>query len=306
MCPLFIMLVGLPGSGKSTYANTFRSQLLSEINDERVVIISSDAIRKELYGDESIQTDPARVFSLMEERTLDELDKGSVVLYDATNINRKNRSNILSKIPPYASKWCIITWAPVEECIRRDSLRSRSVGKFVIDKMVRQFEAPYYDEGFEVINVMYPEGFDSNSFFETVIENTKIEHDNPHHSLSIYEHMQASEKNMRMISSKEELCLAASYHDIGKPYVKSFKNKKEEETATAHYYNHENVGAYLSYGLLLNVYIEDDSDKNRTLYIPWLIGSHMGPFSNNKYYKNLPTYLKNDIDMLHRADLEAH
>ena len=93
MCPLFIMLVGLPGSGKSTYANTFRSQLLSEINDERVVIISSDAIRKELYGDESIQTDPARVFSLMEERTLDELDKGSVVLYDATNINRKNRSN---------------------------------------------------------------------------------------------------------------------------------------------------------------------------------------------------------------------
>ena len=74
----------------------------------------------------------------------------------------------------------------------------------------------------------------------------------------------------------------------------------------SHYYNHENVGAYLSYGLLLNFYIENDSDKNRTLYIPWLIGSHMGPFSNNKYYKNLPTYLKNDIDMLHRADLEAH
>ena len=118
--------------------------------------------------------------------------------------------------------------------------------------------------------------------------------------------MKASEKNMRMMSSKEELCLAAGYHDIGKPYVKSFVNKQGEGTSTAHYYNHENVGAYLAYGLLLNFQIENDPDRNRTMYIPWLIGSHMGPFSNNKYYKKLPTYLKNDVDMLNKADLEAH
>ena len=42
------MMVGLPASGKSTYA-----KLLAEEVDG--IIVSSDAIRKEWYGDENIQ-----------------------------------------------------------------------------------------------------------------------------------------------------------------------------------------------------------------------------------------------------------
>lgn len=40
--PEFVMLVGLPGSGKSTYAQTL---------NETHSIHSSDAIREELFGD---------------------------------------------------------------------------------------------------------------------------------------------------------------------------------------------------------------------------------------------------------------
>jgi hypothetical protein len=32
----------------------------------------------------------------------------------------------------------------------------------------------------------------------------------------------------------------------------------------------------------------------------------MDPFLNTKYWRNLPTFLKKDIDLLHEADLNAH
>lgn len=64
---------------------------------------------------------------------------------------------------------------------------------------------------------------------------------------------------------------------------------------TAHYYQHQCVGAWASYGI-------DDI----TPYSAWLISTHMEPFFNSKYYKNLPPFLKKDIDLLHEADLAAH
>ena len=40
--------------------------------------------------------------------------------------------------------------------------------------------------------------------------------------------------------------------------------------------------------------------------VAWLVSTHMAPFLNEKYYKNLPSYLKNSVDLLHKADLAAH
>ena len=52
--PTFTMMVGLVGSGKSTYAK----QLAEETN---AIICSSDAIRKELCGDENSQDNIAEL-----------------------------------------------------------------------------------------------------------------------------------------------------------------------------------------------------------------------------------------------------
>lgn len=88
--PKFYMLCGLPASGKSHYALDLQRIMSNETN-EKTVIVSSDNIRKELYGDENIQGNPEEVFNLVHERILQSLNNGVNVIYDATNLKRKYR-----------------------------------------------------------------------------------------------------------------------------------------------------------------------------------------------------------------------
>ena len=284
--PRLILLVGVPGSGKTTYAK--------EYIEANTVHLSSDTIRAELYGDESIQGDPARVFSLMQTRAIETLNDGKDVIYDATNITRKDRASIINICPKFAKIEAHIIWAPIEVCLERDASRDRTVGKEVIDRMLKRSQAPYYDEGIDEIKVIYPNGFDFIEYKGDVISAMLIPHDNPHHTLSIYSHCMEAFEEMCHLSIDDNIHRAVLWHDIGKPYVKAFVDSKGNPCEYAHYYQHQCVGAWMSYGLSSNI------------HIAWLISTHMDSFLNTKYYNNLPPFLKNDIELLHKADKAAH
>ena len=287
--PSLILLVGIPGSGKTTYAKNYIEQ------NPNTIHLSSDAIRKEFYGDENIQGNPGDVFSLMQKRAVEALNNGSNVLYDATNVTRKDRAGIIGVCPKFAKIECHIIWAPIETCIERDTKRERTVGKEVIDRILKIFQAPYYDEGIDEIKIIKPSNFNSIDYYKDVTSAMDIPHDNHHHTLNIKQHCIEAYEELECKTNKFSLLSAAWWHDIGKPYVKSFTDAKGRPCDEAHYYQHQCVGAWVSYGV-------DDI----TPYSAWLISTHMEPFFNSKYYKNLPPFLKRDIDLLHEADLAAH
>lgn len=288
MRPTLILLVGVPGSGKTTYAQKY----IQEHTD--IIHLSSDNIRKELWGDESIQGDNNEVFSLMQTRAIDALNNGQSVVYDATNITRKDRSYIITLCPKFVKIESHIIWAPIETCIERDAERERTVGKAVIDKMLKRFQAPYYDEGIDEIKIILPDRFDDEIYAYNCLESMKIPHDNPNHTLNIYDHCY---KAFKYFDEQDEftLALTAILHDVGKPYVKAFMDNKGNSSEIAHFYQHHCVGAWMSYGII-----------NVTPFIAWLISTHMDPFLNTKYYHKLPIYLKKQIDLLHEADKAAH
>lgn len=288
--PSLIILCGIPGSGKSTYAKNY-----IEHNPD-AIHLSSDTIRKELYGDENIQGNPGDVFSLMQKRAIEALNNGHNVVYDATNITRKDRQSVISICPKFVRIECRIIWAPIEVCIERDSKRERTVGKEVIDRMLKRFQAVYYDEGIDAIQIIEPNNFNQTSYHNKCFDDMKIPHDNPHHTLGVYEHCgEAAKYISELYPLKVDMIAAAEMHDIGKPYVKSFIDSKGNSCDIAHYYQHQCVGAWISYGCAWG-----------SPYVAWLISTHMDPFLNTKYYNNLPSFLKKDIDLLHEADLNAH
>lgn len=286
--PKLIILCGIPGSGKTTYAQEY-------IKKYGGLHLSSDLIRKELYGDESTQGNPSEVFALMQNRAIEALNNGMTVLYDATNITRKDRSNIISACPKFVKIEAHVIWSTIETCIERDAARNRTVGTAVIDKMLKRFQPPFYDEGFDEIKVILPYDFNSVYYSGIVMSAMDIPHDNPHHSVGIKEHCMEAYMNACSLGVNSELELAALWHDIGKPYTKAFVDSKGNPCETAHYYSHHNVSAWMSYGM-----------TNSTPFIAWLVGNHMEPFFDTKYYKNLPPYLKTYIDNLHKCDLDAH
>lgn len=289
--PELIVLIGLPGSGKTTHAKKY-VETMSKWGD--IIHLSSDAIRAELYGNESEQGNPAEVFSLMQRRALDALSNDVSVVYDATNVTRKDRASILSICPKYAFAEARLIWEPIEDCIRNDASRERTVGKTVIDKMLKRFQAPWYDEGFGTITV-YHEPLDQWSYTRKCLDEINIPHDNPHHTLGVKDHCFAAERFARNNGYSDDIVWAARWHDVGKPYVKAFVDGKGNPSETAHYYQHNCVGAYMAYGL-----------SEVTFYRAWLISAHMDPFMNTKYYNNLPRLYKRDIDLLHQCDLNSH
>lgn len=285
--PKLILLVGIPGSGKTTYAKNYIT------NDKNTIHLSSDKIREELWGNEAIQGDNNEVFSLMQSRAIEALNNGQDVIYDATNVTRKDRSYIIDRCPKFAKIEAHIIWAPIETCIERDAARERTVGKEVIDKMLKRFQPVYYDEGIDDIKLIRPNNFSSKEYVAKTIDTMNIPHDNPHHTLNVVDHCDVACYYAEEHGMNKNILYAALIHDVGKPYVKSFKDSKGNDTDTAHYYSHDNVGAWIAYGLC-------------GVDTAWLVGNHMGPFLNTKYYNKLPNFLKKQIDLLHECDLNAH
>lgn len=307
--PKLFMLIGLPGSGKSTFARN-KVKFYDDCNKTRLEIVSSDDIREELYGTRSCQKDPARVFEIVHERIINSLEQGWDVIFDATNITRKNRASLLKKIPAYTEKFAQICWAPISTCIERDLKREFSVKADVIWKMAYKFQMPFYDEGFDHICISYPENFNYKAYIEEDIlnpSNINMSHDSPYHSFSIWEHCKKAKEYAINNKFSSFVVDAAMYHDIGKFFTKSFINSKGEVTDRAHFYNHENVGAWLTLGVFNNSTVDNES----IIFTAWLVSQHMSIYAlrqsgRNKYLDHLPHTWYHDLYNLFECDQAAH
>ncbi len=90
-------LIGIPASGKSTFA-----QLLAQTGDYQ--IISTDAIRQQLYGDEKIQGNWLEIEAEMLKQMQEAIALHRGIIYDATNIKRAWRLDLLEKITRQVEK----------------------------------------------------------------------------------------------------------------------------------------------------------------------------------------------------------
>lgn len=306
MSQFFTMLVGLPGSGKSTKAKEW----VERWPGGEVVIVSSDSIRKELWGDESIQEEPAKVFEVAHSRIRKYLKEGYDVIFDATNLSAKRRIALLHQIDSWGidcGKGCAVIGATIEECIDHQNDRDRKVPVEVIWKMARSFQVPLKSEGWDSITIHSTGKHYDLDFY--LYKCQSIPHDNHHHTLSIGRHMDATAKDIKLKITLPVLYYAAKFHDIGKYYTKTFTNSKGEPTEEAHYYGHQNVGAYMClFGRAdqyFGGYFQNRAD------IATLVQYHMEPyFRDEKGMKKLEQQLGDRLfyylTQLHESDKAAH
>ena len=144
MRELFI-LVGLPASGKTTFANIFN-------RSKDVVVLSSDAIREELFGDANDQSNNKLVFKTLHNRAKEALLDCKDVIYDATSLTKDIRANIIKEVGGEALAInCLFFDVSLKQCLRRNKKRDRKVPKKVIKDMAKRLEKPTKDEGFDYV-----------------------------------------------------------------------------------------------------------------------------------------------------------
>ena len=296
--PEFIMMVGIPGCGKSHKSN--------ELAADGYAIHSSDALREELNMHEPNQS--GIIFDTMHKNIQKDMIAGKNIVYDATNLARKRRIAYLESIKKFGyKKICYLFMIPVDVCKERNAKRTgyAFVPDYVYDRMLRSYEVPMLEEGWDEIVPIY-------SDFNYDLPDMNISQDNPHHTLTLAGHM---DKAYHSLSDDVDdlIAIATKYHDIGKIYTKKFENYKGEPTEHAHYYGHENYGAYIFLVLWASKYSKIYS-FDKALHIAQLINWHMAPFL--RWDKSAKTYEKDlrllgqqfidEIDIIHEADLYAH
>jgi predicted kinase len=148
------MLIGLPGSGKSTLAQ----QLLLGDDSLKLQLISTDAIRAQLFGDESIQGSWILVWNqvkLQFQQAVEQISQLQVreAIYDATNAGRKQRREVITLARECGFTQITGLWVdtPVQVCLERNQRRSREVPEDVIWHMYRQLHdvPPALSEGMD-------------------------------------------------------------------------------------------------------------------------------------------------------------
>lgn len=140
-----VLAVGLPASGKSTYF-AWRG----------IAPLSSDLLRRLLWGDETDQRLPHFVFGALRELLRLRLLAGARVTYvDATNITRRDRAPFFRLAKQFGCAVDAIFFdTPLDVCLERNRRRARRVPEAAIRRMAARLEIPTQEEGFRRIAVV--------------------------------------------------------------------------------------------------------------------------------------------------------
>lgn len=257
-----IIMCGLPASRKSTHAKYIS-------HHENAIILSSDDLRVELYGNVNHQQSNGELFQELYKRAKLNLANGQNVIIDATNISKKKRINFINEFKQYQKEVVYIS-ANFASCVMADKYREKSVGYSVLDRMYKQLQIPVKEEGWDKVSYYFNENYhygtadlitliaSQNTYEELFEELNKfslfediegLSHDSSYHSLSVSRHTYyVWNYILNNYYGEDRLIMlwSALLHDVGKAHCKNFK----EGSRYANFIGHENVSAQITMNFL--------------------------------------------------------
>jgi predicted kinase len=154
--PDFIMLVGVPGSGKSTWTRQFL-----ETATKTFAVISTDDVLEGIAASRGISYSEAfkKYFKAAKREALQRFEHakaaGYSIVWDQTNMASSKRKSVLASVPKDYIKTAMVFIVPEAELNCRLAAREAETGKhippFVMRDMFKNYEEPTKAEGFDQV-----------------------------------------------------------------------------------------------------------------------------------------------------------
>lgn len=156
--PEIIVLIGLPGSGKSTWVRN----MLAKTDVDYVVVSSDDEIERMAAADGLTYNDVfdkyvGKATGIMKQKFKDAVNNGKSIIWDQTNMSPKKRRGILNQVPKNYRKIAVAFEVDDEELNRRLKNREKegkTIPPHVVKSMAQSYVPPSKQEGFDEVYIM--------------------------------------------------------------------------------------------------------------------------------------------------------
>jgi predicted kinase len=145
-----IMLVGVPTAGKSTFSN--------DPKYKKYVRVSSDDILQEVAKERqqsynTVFKGNIRFAQIAMMKVLRQaIEDGKSIIWDQTNLTKKQRREKLKHIPDTYKKTAVYFVVSLETALKRNTQRpGKVIPPEVLERMIKEYELPTNEEGFDTI-----------------------------------------------------------------------------------------------------------------------------------------------------------
>lgn len=132
--PVVLILCGLPGAGKSTWANAW-----VEADPQRRRVVNRDSVRFDLFGEHGALSEDQEAAITEAEHVLAEcvLGEGLSIVVDATNLVREHLEAWVAIAGRFGVRHEVVTLdTSLDECLRRNRARAAAGGRFVPEDVI--------------------------------------------------------------------------------------------------------------------------------------------------------------------------
>lgn len=144
------MLVGIPTAGKSTFSNDKKYS--------KYIRVSSDDILQEVAKERQQSYNTVfkaniRFAQIAMMKVLRKaIENGKSIIWDQTNLTRKQRKEKLKHIPPHYKKTAVYFIVDLKTALQRNTQRpGKVIPPEILERMIKEYEIPTNEEGFDTI-----------------------------------------------------------------------------------------------------------------------------------------------------------
>lgn len=138
--PSLMVMVGLPGSGKTRAA-----RYIQEVMDETIILVSRDDIRENRFGATGVVDGLEDMVTLLEQQdVISALKAGFTVIVHDMNLRMRHRRRWKEIAEKHGATYeqIDLTGVPLETCLERNANRDRQVPEAEIRKLHSKFVKP--------------------------------------------------------------------------------------------------------------------------------------------------------------------